>query len=156
MGKRAGRRRAEEADHRHRRLLRARRERPRRRRAAKQGDELAAGSHSINSSARSKIASGIFSPIALAVVRLMTRSNLVGCSTGMSAGFAPRKILSTSQPSAGTGSGSSVHKTSDRPLRPNSRLAFIVGSVGRKREATDPNLVGSDERIANDYKGPPR
>src|SRR4051812_47150536 len=35
------------------------------------------------------------SPIALAVVRLMTRSNLVGCSTGRSAGFAPRKILST-------------------------------------------------------------
>ena len=27
--------------------------------------------------------------------RLMTRSNLVGCSTGRSAGFAPRRILST-------------------------------------------------------------
>jgi len=34
-------------------------------------------------------------PSALAVIRLMTRSNLVGCSTGKSAGFAPRKILST-------------------------------------------------------------
>src|SRR5436190_3786897 len=34
-------------------------------------------------------------PSTLAVVRLMTRSNLVGCSTGMSAGFAPRRILST-------------------------------------------------------------
>jgi hypothetical protein len=31
----------------------------------------------------------------LAVVRLMMRSNLVGCSTGMSPGFAPRRILST-------------------------------------------------------------
>ena len=41
----------EEADHRHRRLLRARRERPRRRRAAEQRDELAA-LHSITSSAR--------------------------------------------------------------------------------------------------------
>jgi hypothetical protein len=30
------------SDHRHRRLLRARRERPRRRRAAEKGDELAA------------------------------------------------------------------------------------------------------------------
>ena len=32
---------------------------------------------------------------ALAVVRLITRSNLVGCSTGISPGLAPRKILST-------------------------------------------------------------
>src|SRR5262249_36143171 len=83
----------EMADHRHRRLLRARRERPRRR-AAEQRDELAA-LHSITSSARSRTASGILSPSALAVVRLMTKSNLVGCSTGMSAGFAPRRILST-------------------------------------------------------------
>src|SRR5262249_52797439 len=30
-----------------------------------------------------------------AVVRFTTRSNLVGCSTGRSAGFAPRKILSS-------------------------------------------------------------
>src|SRR5262245_52035227 len=28
-------------------------------------------------------------------LRLMTRSNFVGCSTGMSAGFAPRRILTT-------------------------------------------------------------
>ena len=32
---------------------------------------------------------------ALAVVRLMTSSNFVGCSTGISPGFVPRKILST-------------------------------------------------------------
>jgi hypothetical protein len=32
-------------------------------------------------------------PSALAVVRLMTRSNLVGCSTGKSAGFVPRRNL---------------------------------------------------------------
>src|SRR5262249_27248282 len=31
-----------------------------------------------------------------AVVKLMSRSNLVGCSTGMSPGFAPRRTLSTS------------------------------------------------------------
>src|SRR5262249_19159786 len=74
-------------------LLRARRERPRGR-GTEERDELAAP-HSINSSARSRTASGILSPSALAVVRLMTKSNLVGCSTGMSAGFAPRRILST-------------------------------------------------------------
>src|SRR5262245_61200870 len=38
---------------------------------------------------------GTSRPSALAVTRLTTRSNLVGCSTGMSAGFAPRRILST-------------------------------------------------------------
>src|SRR5262249_40071611 len=54
--------------------------------------------HSITSSARANNDSGIVSPIALAVVRLMTRSNLVGCSTGISAGFAPLKILSTRSP----------------------------------------------------------
>ena len=53
------------------------------------------GTYSITSSARARNDSGIVSPIALAVVRLMTTSNLVGCSTGISPGFAPRKILST-------------------------------------------------------------
>src|SRR5262249_20100535 len=76
------------------RLLRARGERPRSRRPAEQRDEFAPF-HSITSSARSSNDSGIVTPRALAVVRLTTRSNLVGCSTGMSAGFAPRRILST-------------------------------------------------------------
>src|SRR6516165_7881038 len=91
------RRASEEPDYWHRRLLRARCERPRCR-AAEKRDELAPlhlRDHSITSSARSRTASGILSPSALAVVRLMTKSNLVGCSTGMSAGFAPRRILST-------------------------------------------------------------
>src|SRR5262249_25373617 len=55
----------------------------------------AATHYSITSSARASRVGGISSPRALAVVRLMTRSNLVGCSTGMSIGFAPRRILST-------------------------------------------------------------
>jgi len=78
----------------HRRLLRARCDRPRSR-AAEQRDEIATPDHSITSSARRRKDSGIFSPIAPAVVLLMTRSNLVGLSTGMSPGFVPRKILST-------------------------------------------------------------
>ena len=52
-------------------------------------------SYSITSSARASRVGGIVSPSALAVFRLMTSSNLVGCSTGRSAGFAPRRILST-------------------------------------------------------------
>ena len=51
--------------------------------------------YSITSSARSRKDSGIASLRALAVVRSMTSSNLVGCSTGRSAGFAPLRILST-------------------------------------------------------------
>jgi len=57
-------------------------------------DELAP-LHSITSSARASNVGGTSRPSVLAVVRLMTRSNLVGCCTGRSAGFAPRRILST-------------------------------------------------------------
>src|SRR5262249_42977376 len=75
------------------RLLRARRERPRRRRAADQRNELAAAAHSITSSARNRIAVGSSMPIALAVLRLTTSSNFVACSTGRSAGFVPLRIF---------------------------------------------------------------
>src|SRR5262249_1458313 len=84
----------EMADHRHRRLLRARRERPRGRCAAEQRDERAA-IHSITSSAMASTPGGMVRPSVLAVLRLMTNSNLVGCSTGKSAGLAPFSILST-------------------------------------------------------------
>ena len=53
-----------------------------RRRAAEQRDELAPPIHSITSSARSISIAGIFDPSALAVLRLMTSSNLVGNSIG--------------------------------------------------------------------------
>src|SRR6516225_3211274 len=57
--------------------------------------EEPASSHSMISSARARIDGGIVSPSALAVFRLMTSSNLVGCWTGRSAGLAPFRILST-------------------------------------------------------------
>jgi hypothetical protein len=50
--------------------------------------------YSITSSARASSVGGTGRPSALAVVRFMTRSNRVGCSTGMSTGLAPRRILS--------------------------------------------------------------
>src|SRR6516162_7921324 len=68
---------------------------PRGLRAAEQRDELAP-LHSITSSASASSLSGTLTPSAFAVLRLMTSSNLVGCSTGMSAGFVPLRILSTS------------------------------------------------------------
>src|SRR5262245_10105550 len=77
-------------------LLRPRRERPRRRCATKQRYELAPSDHSITSSARASNVGGTSRPSTFAVVKLMSRSNLVGCSTGMSPGFAPRRTLSTS------------------------------------------------------------
>ena len=51
--------------------------------------------HSMTSSARIMIVGGTVKFEALAVLRLMTSSNLVGCSTGMSAGFAPLRMRST-------------------------------------------------------------
>ncbi len=51
--------------------------------------------YSITRSAWRRIVCGIVRPSALAVLRLMTSSNFVGCSTGRSPGFAPFRILST-------------------------------------------------------------
>ncbi len=51
--------------------------------------------HLITLSALANTVGGMVSPISLAVFRLITSSNLVGCSTGNSAGFVPFKILST-------------------------------------------------------------
>ena len=51
--------------------------------------------HSITSSASCRIDSGIVRSSALAALRLITNLNLVGCSTGKSAGLAPLRIRST-------------------------------------------------------------
>jgi hypothetical protein len=50
--------------------------------------------YSMTSSARAINVGGIVMPSAFAVLRLITSSNFVGCSTGKSAGFAPLRILS--------------------------------------------------------------
>src|SRR5262249_4593525 len=81
------------ADHWDSPMLRARRERPRGCRAAEQGDEVAP-CHSITSSARASSAGGISRLSALAVLRFITRSYLVGYCTGRSAGFSPLKMRS--------------------------------------------------------------
>ena len=65
---RSGRAGIEKSDHRHRRLLRARSERPRSHRAAEQRDELAA-LHSITSSARATSMEGSSRPSFFAVFR---------------------------------------------------------------------------------------
>jgi hypothetical protein len=51
--------------------------------------------HSITSSAVASSDGGMVRPRSFAVLRLITSSNLVGCSMGKSPGFAPLRILST-------------------------------------------------------------
>src|SRR5262249_15570576 len=92
MAKWSSRSGAQKADHRYPRLLRARRDRPRSRRAAEQLDERAPPHHSITSSAMARSVSGTVRPSAFAVLRLRISSNLVGCWTGRSAGFSPLRI----------------------------------------------------------------
>src|SRR5262249_10079828 len=69
-------------------LLRPCRDRPRPR-TAEQRDELAARDHSITSSAMASKEGGTVRPSILAVLALITSSNLLDCKTGKSAGFAP-------------------------------------------------------------------
>src|SRR5215471_16847726 len=85
---------AKESDHRHRRLLCTRRERPRRR-AADKRDELATAAHSITSSARASNVGGNVMPRTLAVIRLMISSTFTACWTGRSAGLSPLRMRPT-------------------------------------------------------------
>ena len=56
---------------------------------------LAPRTHLITLSARNSTDCGIVRLSAFAVLRLITNSNFIGCSTGKSAGLAPLRILST-------------------------------------------------------------
>src|SRR6516225_5831266 len=80
--------RMEKSNYGQRRLLRARRERPRDCRAAEQRDERAAR-HSITSSARSSSVAGTSGPGALAVLGLRPGWGLGGAAPGRPAGFSP-------------------------------------------------------------------
>jgi hypothetical protein len=64
-----------------------------------------AARHSITFSARASRVGGTSRPSARALLRLITNSNFVGCSTGRSAGFVPLRRYS---PKAG-GGNKAVH-----------------------------------------------
>ena len=65
--------------------------RPRSRRGTEESEE-GATLHSKTSSASASSLSGVANPIALAIFRLITRSNLAACIIGKSAGFSPLRI----------------------------------------------------------------
>jgi hypothetical protein len=67
--------------------------------------------HSMTSSARASIVAGISRPIAFAVLRLMVRSNLVGCSTGSSPGFARARSCRHTQRRAEITAACLAHRT---------------------------------------------
>jgi hypothetical protein len=108
--------------------------------------------HSITSSARASSVGGASTPGALAVVRLMTRSNLVGCSTGMSPGLVPRRIRSTMSAARRKQIGeigSVRHETAG--------LNIIAGIKDRRqpraeRKSDNARAVGGKEGIAHDVK----
>src|SRR3974377_2352877 len=93
-----GRCRVDKTNHRHRRLLRVRGERPSNRTAEKR-DEFPPP-HSMTSSAVVSSEGGTVRPNIRAVSALMTSSNFVACTTGKSAGFSPLRLPTTKPPTA--------------------------------------------------------
>src|SRR3954451_23696597 len=85
--------------------------------------------HSITSSARARSDGGTSRPSAFAVVRLMTRSILVGCSTGMSAGLVPRRTLSARAAVRRKRSGKFGPYDINPPATTKSRFAYVAGSL---------------------------
>src|SRR5438067_13292048 len=63
--------------------------------ASNGGPYLRSERHSMTLSARTRMVCGTVNPSFLALLRLSTSSNFVGCSMGNSAGFAPFKTRST-------------------------------------------------------------
>src|SRR5215831_239600 len=85
-------------------------------------------SYWITSSARASTDGGIVSPSALAAFRLIANSNFVDCSIGSTAGFVPRRILSTKvAPRANTYSKSTPYAMRP-PARTNSLASQVAGT----------------------------
>ena len=81
-------------------------------------------------SARASSVDGISRPRAFAVVMFMMRSNLVGCSTGMSPGFVPRRNpVHIFSGTAEKGPGSLAHTTLRRT--PECQTAWYQGGPAR-------------------------
>src|SRR5262249_28717405 len=118
----------EKPDHRNRRLLRPRRERPRRR-GGERGNEIASPDpHSITSSARPKSVIGNVTPSALAGFMWMANSILVACWTGRSAGFTGIADC-CARAASGHAAAPPRRATNCLRLMPNSRLELVNDSI---------------------------
>src|SRR5215470_653035 len=90
--------------------------------------ERPSGGHWITSSARPSSDGGIVRPRVFAVLRLITNSNFVGCSTGRSAGLEPLRILSTNVAARRRRSVMSAVYASRPPSSTYSLVQYIPGS----------------------------
>src|SRR5712691_8591493 len=90
-----------------------------------------ANRYSITSSARCCSCKGTSRPSALAVLRLITSSNLTGAWTGSSLGFAPFRILSTTE----------LISLGRRRRRPS------LGRSRRRRAGRQPDLIAALQRL---------
>jgi hypothetical protein len=71
--------------------------------------------------------SGIVSPMAFAVLRLIANSNFVGCSMGRSLGFLPCKIFCTNLALCRNAAGPSAPYESRPPISTNARAPEAAG-----------------------------
>ena len=86
------------------------------------------------------------------VLRLMTRLNLVGCSTGISAGFAPRNILSTNSAARRNRSGKLGPYESRAVCGHFFAEKVHVGQSRFQCQSADCKLVFEEEWIAREVK----
>ena len=133
-------------------LLPTSRERPCHCCAAKKRDELAPF-HSITSSARASSVCGTLRPSILAVWALMTSSNLVGCTTGKSAGLAP------SEDAAGIDADLTprIRNVGSVAHQPAGFSKFAVrkcrGDLVERRQLNQLDTPAGEESIATDEEG---
>src|SRR5271165_5349238 len=83
--------------------------------------------HSITSAAATCRVNGTVRPSALAVLRLITSSNFIGCWTGRLAGLSPRKIRSIYDAARRNSSTTSIPYESKPPIVIQCRYGYTAG-----------------------------
>src|SRR5262249_42467902 len=121
--------------------------------ADEQRDKLAAGAHSITSSARGSSGGGTSGPSAWGGCMLITNSNLVGCTTGRAAGPWPLRGL----PGVGADLTTHVHtigRVAHQPTGFDSLASGIArGNPITRRERRKLDAPARKERVASDVQG---
>jgi hypothetical protein len=92
--------------------------------------------YSITSSASATRVGGTVKLSASAVLRLTANSNLVGCSTGVSSGLAPRKMLSVISAKRAKSDGKLGPYEMRPPDRTQSRVPYMAGNLVVSAEVT--------------------